>query len=308
MKKVVKVINVIEEFLYKIFVVFSKGFFFYLSLLAGLLSKLFPLSLFKNLKGYFHRKQDDAGAFLLIVVIFLLGINVYIRFYSGNNNLTHVSSNTMNNDLVETEVAELDETELNLYKRYSKLDINSISIKKLRKTNEAIVSWLTVDGTNINYPIVKGNDNSFYLNHDINRNLKFSGWTFMDYRNSIDMGDDNTIFYGHNLANKTAFGSLENLFTEEWVKNSNHYIVVLTEEGKFVYEVFSVYTIDPEVYYLQNNFSDKESYKQFLNTLKSRSKFDFKLDLDDDDKIITLSTCTSDNQNRNVVHAKLIKK
>ncbi len=308
MKKVVKVINVIEEFLYKIFVVFSKGFFFYLSLLAGLLSKLFPLSLFKNLKGYFHRKQDDAGAFLLIVVIFLLGINVYIRFYSGNNNLTHVSSNTMNNDLVETKVAELDETELNLYKRYSKLDINSISIKKLRKTNEAIVSWLTVDGTNINYPIVKGNDNSFYLNHDINRNLKFSGWTFMDYRNSIDMGDDNTIFYGHNLANKTAFGSLENLFTEEWVKNSNHYIVVLTEEGKFVYEVFSVYTIDPEVYYLQNNFSDKESYKQFLNTLKSRSKFDFKLDLDDDDKIITLSTCTSDNQNRNVVHAKLIKK
>lgn len=308
MKTVVKVINVIEEFLYKVFVVFSKGFFFYLSLLAGLLSKLFPLSVFKNLKGYFHRKQDDAGAFLLIVVIFLLGINVYIRFYSGNNNVTHVSSNTMDNNLVGTEVAELDETELNLYKRYSKLDINSISIKKLRKTNEAIVSWLTVDGTNINYPIVKGNDNSFYLNHDINRNLKFSGWTFMDYRNSINMDDDNTIFYGHNLANKTAFGSLENLFTEDWVKNSNHYIVVLSEEGKFVYEVFSVYTIDPEVYYLQNNFSDKESYIAFLNTLKSRSKFDFKLNLTSDDKIITLSTCTSDNQNRNVVHAKLITK
>lgn len=308
MKAVVKVINVIEEFLYKVFVVFSKGFFFYLSLLAGLLSKLFPLSVFKNLKGYFHRKQDDAGAFLLIVVIFLLGINVYIRFYSGNNNVTHVSSNTMDNNLVGTEVAELDETELNLYKRYSKLDINSISIKKLRKTNEAIVSWLTVDGTNINYPIVKGNDNSFYLNHDINRNLKLSGWTFMDYRNSINMDDDNTIFYGHNLANKTAFGSLENLFTEDWVKNSNHYIVVLSEEGKFVYEVFSVYTIDPEVYYLQNNFSDKESYIAFLNTLKSRSKFDFKLNLTSDDKIITLSTCTSDNQNRNVVHAKLITK
>ena len=212
MKTVVKVINVIEEFLYKVFVVFSKGFFFYLSLLAGLLSKLFPLSVFKNLKGYFHRKQDDAGAFLLIVVIFLLGINVYIRFYSGNNNVTHVSSNTMDNNLVGTEVAELDETELNLYKRYSKLDINSISIKKLRKTNEAIVSWLTVDGTNINYPIVKGNDNSFYLNHDINRNLKFSGWTFMDYRNSINMDDDNTIFYGHNLANKTAFLKRVNLY------------------------------------------------------------------------------------------------
>ena len=72
--------------------------------------------------------------------------------------------------------------------------------------------------------------------------------------------------------------------------------------------MFSVYTIDPEVYYLQNNFSDKESYIAFLNTLKSRSKFDFKLNLTSDDKIITLSTCTSDNQNRNVVHAKLITK
>ena len=308
MKTVVKVINIIEEFLYKIFVVFSKGFFFYLSLLAGLLGKIFPLSTFKNLKEYFHRKQDDASAFLLIVVVFLLGVNIYIRFYSGTDNLTHVSSNTMNNQLVETEVAELDETELNLYKRYAKLDINSISIKKLRKTNESIVSWITVDGTNINYPIVKGNDNSFYLNHDINRNLKFSGWTFMDYRNAIDMSDDNTIFYGHNLANKTAFGSLTNLFTEDWFKTSNHYIVVLAEDGKFVYEVFSVYTIDPEVYYLQNNFADKEGYKAFLNTLKSRSNFDFDVDLNEDDKIITLSTCTSDNQNRNVVHAKLIKK
>ena len=308
MKTIVRVINAIEEFLYKIFVIFSKGFFFYLSLFASLLHKIFPLSAFKNLKEYFHRKQDDAAAFLFIVVVFLLGVNVYIRFYSGNNSLTHVSSNTMNNKLVETEVAELDETELNLYKRYAKLDINSISIKKLRKTNESIVSWLTVDGTNINYPIVKGNDNSFYLNHDINRNLKFSGWTFMDYRNAIDLSDDNTIFYGHNLANKTAFGSLDNLFTEEWVKNSNHYIVVLSEKGKFVYEVFSVYTIDPEVYYLQNNFGDKEGYLTFLNTLKSRSIYDFKVDLWKNDKIITLSTCTSDNRNRNVVHAKLIKK
>lgn len=307
MKKVVKIINGFEEFLYKIFVVFSKGFFFYLSLLAGLLHKIFPLSAFKNLKEYFHRKQDDAAAFLLIIVIFLLGVNIYIRFYSGNNSLIHVSSNTIDSKFVETEVAELDGTELNLYKRYSKLNINSVSIKKLRKTNESIVSWLTVDGTNINYPIVKGDDNSFYLNHDINGNLKFSGWTFMDYRNAVDLSDDNTIFYGHNLANKTAFGSLENLFKEEWVNSSNHYIVILTEEDKFIYEVFSVYTIDPEVYYLQNNFIDKEGYHQFLNTLKSRSIFDFNVDLNEKDKIITLSTCTSDNQNRNVVHAKLIK-
>lgn len=308
MKKVVNAINTIEDFLYRVFVIFSKGFFFYLSLMADMLHKIFPLSIFKNMKSFFNRKQDDAAAFLLVVIVFLLGVNIYIRFDSGNNSMTRVSSNTMNNNLVESEVGVLDETELNLYKRYSKLNINSISIKDLRKTNESIVSWISVDGTNINYPIVKGEDNSFYLNHDINKNLKLSGWTFMDYRNSIDMSDDNTIFYGHNLANKTGFGSLSNVFTEDWINNSNHYIVVLSEEGKYVYEVFSTYTIDPEVYYLQNNFNNKDSFYEFISVLKNRSTYDFDVDINRNDKIITLSTCTSDNQNRNVVHAKLIKK
>ena len=308
MKTFGKIINVIEEFLYKIFVVFSKGFFFYFSLLAGLLHKIIPLSIFQKQKEFFNKKQEDAVAFLLIVIVFLFGVNMYIRFYDGNNNVARVSLTTINNRMTETEVGVLDETELNLYKRYAKLGINSVSISELRKTNENIVSWLTVDGTNINYPIVKGSDNSFYLNHDINGNMKLSGWTFMDYRNSIDMSDDNTVFYGHNLANKTAFGSLTNVFKEDWLENSNHYIVVLTEEGKFVYEVFSIYTIDPEVYYLQNDFNNKDDFSIFVSTLKSRSNYDFGVEVGKEDKIITLSTCTDDNKNRNVVHAKLIKK
>ena len=306
MKTLGKIINVIEEFLYKIFVVFSKGFFFYFSLIAGLLYKIIPLPIFKTSKTFFTKKQEDAVAFLLLVIVFLFGVNMYIRFYDGNT-VARVSSSTINERLIESEVGRLDETELNLYKRYAKLDINSVSIKELRKTNEQIAVWLTVDGTNINYPIVKGSDNSFYLNHDINGSMKMSGWTFMDYRNSIDMTDDNTVFYGHNLANKTAFGSLINVFKQEWVQNSNHYIVILSEKEKLVYEVFSVYTIDPEIYYLQTNFEEDSDFGIFVNTLKSRSKFDFNVEVGKNDKIITLSTCTDDNKNRNVVHAKLIK-
>ena len=307
MKTLGKIINTIEEFLYRIFVVFSKGFFFYFSLLAGLLHKVFPLSIFKNMKLFFNRKQSDAAAFLLLVMFFLLGVNLYVRFYSGNNQLARVSSSTINSRLVETEVGKLDETELNLYKRYSKLDINSVSLDELRETNSEIFSWITVDGTNINYPVTHTTNNDFYLNHDVNKNLKLSGWVFMDYRNSEDFGDKNTVFYGHNLANKTAFGSLENVFKEDWLENSNHYIVTLGYVGKFVYEIFSVYTIDPEIYYLQTDFNDEDSYYKFLNTLKDRSIYDFNVNLEKTDKIITLSTCTGDNKNRNVVHAKLIQ-
>ena len=87
-----------------------------------------------------------------------------------------------------------------------------IDFNSLLGVNDQVVGWLSVDTTNINYPIVQTKNNDYYLNHDINKSLSGSGWTFMDYRNNPDMSDDNTIFYGHNLLNKTAFGSIDNIF------------------------------------------------------------------------------------------------
>ena len=157
-----------------------------------------------------------------------------------------------------------------------------------------------VDGTSINYPVVQSSDNEYYLNHNYEKYLSTEGWIFMDYRNSINMDNNNTIFYGHNLTNKTSFGSLSNVFSDDWFNNSNHYIVVLTENKKYVYEIFSYYIIEPESYYLNNNID--------YSILKNRSLRDFNVSLESNDKIITLSTCTDDNKNRRVVHAKLINK
>lgn len=291
----------IENGFNNICLILSKGFFFYFVLLSELLYKIFPLSIFEKSKLFFKRRQNDASAFLFVVFLVLIGLNVYVRFYDGNE-VKYVSKN----NVVQKKMV-LDKTELNLYKRYSKIDINSVSINKLKKTNKDIVSWITVDGTNINYPVVQAKDNNYYLSHDIEKNVKASGWVFMDYRNSFDMSDDNTIFYGHNLANKTSFGSLENVFKSDWFETSNHYIEVLSEKDRYLYEIFSVYTINPETYYLQNNFNNKDNYIEFINTIKSRSIYNFNIDVDNKDKIITLSTCTNDNKNRNVVHAKLIK-
>ena len=292
----------IENGFNNICLILSKGFFFYFVLLSELLYKIFPLSIFEKSKLFFKRRQNDASAFLFVVFLVLIGLNVYVRFYDGNE-VKYVSKN----NVVQKKMV-LDKTELNLYKRYSKIDINSVSINKLKKTNKDIVSWITVDGTNINYPVVQAKDNNYYLSHDIEKNVKASGWVFMDYRNSFDMSDDNTIFYGHNLANKTSFGSLENVFKSDWFETSNHYIEVLSEKDRYLYEIFSIYTINPEVYYLQNNFNNKNNYIEFINTIKSRSIYNFNIKVDNKDKIITLSTCTNDNKNRNVVHAKLISK
>ena len=174
------------------------------------------------------------------------------------------------------------------------------------KVNKEIVSWISVDSTNINYPIVKSDDNEFYLNHNINKSYDSSGWIFMDYRNNSDLSDFNTIFYGHNLINKTSFGSVSNMFTDKWFETSNHNIVVANKNGKYTYKIFSVYYSEPDSSNLQTNYDNKIEYLDFLNMLKEKSKFNFSEELNENDRIITLSTCTDDNKGRRVVHAKLI--
>ena len=129
----------------------------------------------------------------------------------------------------------------------------------------------------------------------------------MDYRNSSIMDNKNTVIYGHNLINKTAFGSLSSLFTDKWFNNSNHKIIIYTLDGNYTFEIFSVYYKEPESYYLNTNFSSDNDYLFFLKSLKSRSIYDFNVELNSEDKIITLSTCTDNNKGRKVVHAKLIR-
>lgn len=300
---------------YYICLVFSKGFFFYFYLLFLLFEKVFRLKVFSRGKNFFKNKQGDPVSFLMLVLIFFVGVFLYTYLYVDKTEIKYVDDSILEKseeEVAEETIASDKETytdnEINLYRKYGKMDINSIRISDLKKTNSDVVAWIMVDGTNVNYPIVQTSDNDFYLNHDIMKNLKGSGWTFMDFRNSIDMSDSNTIFYGHNLLNKTAFGSLSNVFTDDWFQNSNHYIVVVTELGKYIYQVFSCYYIDPEVYYLQTNFIRESDYQEFLEKLSSRSNYDFSVSVTTNDKIITLSTCTDDNKGRKVVHAKLIKK
>ena len=252
----------------------------------------------------------------MLVLVLFIGIFLHTYLYVDNTEIKYVDEEILKDETEEATVQEktiesdketYTSNEINLYRKFGKMNINSISFDELRSEHDNIVAWIMVDGTNVNYPIVQTTDNDFYLNHDITKQPKGSGWTFMDYRNSVNLDDSNTIFYGHNLLNKTAFGSLSNVFTDKWFQNSNHYIVVRTPNEKHVYQVFSCYYIDPEVYYLQTNFYNNNDYQVFLDTLKGRSNYNFGLDVTSSDKIITLSTCTDDNKGRKVIHAKMIE-
>ncbi len=193
------------------------------------------------------------------------------------------------------------------YFKYIHTPLISVDFTKLKEKNPNTKGWIQVAGTNVNYPFVQAKDNDYYLSHSFDNSYNTMGWVYMDYRNTIDAKDKNTILYAHGLYNNTMFGSLKQVIEPNWYTNTeNHVIKISTEKENSLWQVFSVYTIQPESFYLSTDFQDEKSYEAFLITLKSRSVYDFKNIVSLNDRILTLSSCYNDDL-RVVVHAKLIK-
>lgn len=194
----------------------------------------------------------------------------------------------------------------NDYWDYMNVPFIDVKFNDLLAKNPDTVGWIKVDGTKVNYPVVQYEDNDYYLNHAFNKSSNAGGWIFADYRVNFEDFEKNTIIYGHNMNNKTMFGSVPSMLYNSYLKNSeNYYIKISTPTSNTVWKVFSIYTIEPEVYYLKTNFKT-EPYDKFLNTIKSRSIYDFGIDVSTDDKILTLSTCDNTGTKRIAVHAKMI--
>ena len=188
----------------------------------------------------------------------------------------------------------------NEYKEEYTIDFN-----KLKEQNKETVAWIKVNNTNIEYPVVKANNNNFYLNHSFDKSENLAGWIFADYRNKFDNTDKNIIIYGHNMRDGSMFGSLKNILNSDWYENEeNTNITLYTENEKCIYKVFSIYKIESEDYYIKTEFSNDNEFEQFVNTIKNRSIKKFDIDVSKEDNILTLSTCANNNRYRIVLHAK----
>lgn len=192
------------------------------------------------------------------------------------------------------------------YWYYMSMSMLDVDFNVLKAKNSDTAGWIRVNGTNINYPYVHYTDNSYYLKHSFDGSYNSAGWVFLDYRNDPDSYGRNNILYAHGRLDNTMFGSMKRLVTPSWYNNSNNYVIKTSTEGhNALWQVFSVYTILPESYYIKTRFDD-ESFATFLNTVTSRSVHDFGVVPTIEDKILTLSSCYDDTR-RVVLHAKLIK-
>ena len=181
-----------------------------------------------------------------------------------------------------------------------------VDFAKLKEKNPDTIAYIKVNNTRISYVVVKGSDNSFYLDHNFNKEYNIAGWVFADYKNKFDDTDKNIVLYAHNTNDGSMFGTLKDTLTKTWQENKiNRDILLITEKGKNIYRVFSTYTIKAEDYYIKTDIQDSD-FSEFVETLKKRSNYDYKEDLTDTNAILTLSSCVPGGVDRVVLHARLV--
>ena len=220
----------------------------------------------------------------------------------NESNSTNVTFIGVNN------ILKKDKNKTNIYWSYINMKLIDVNLDELLNKNEDTKGWIKVEGTNINYPFVQYKDNGYYLNHSFDKKVNDAGWVFLDYRNDINNLSKNNIIYGHARLNKTMFGTLKNVLTKDWYNNKNNHVIKLsTAKENTLWQIFSVYSIKTENYYITTDFNNDDEFNIFIDTITKRSKYKFDSIVSTNDTILTLSTCHNKNE-KIVVHAKLIKK
>lgn len=181
----------------------------------------------------------------------------------------------------------------------------AIDLDALREVNPDVIGWILIPDTVINYPLLQGEDNEYYLKHTWEGKKNAVGSIFLEYRNEPDFEDYNTIIYGHNMNNGSMFASLRKYAGEKYF-TQHPYVYLVTDAGIFRYDVFSSYkaAVDSVTYGL--SFRQEETKAEFLINALENSQFDAGIIPEAQDRILTLSTCSGAGySSRWVVHARL---
>jgi len=166
--------------------------------------------------------------------------------------------------------------------------------KRLTDVNPDMFCWIKVQHTSIDYPVVQAADNDFYLKRDFNKLYSPSGAIFADYRNKKNILDNrHVVIYGHNMLDNNMFQPLISAYEKNEENFKTGIIELITPDGMYYYEIFSVGEENPYSGYIQTHFKSDEEYVKFLQTIKGRSNFQKNIELDADSKILTLSTCVN---------------
>lgn len=256
-----------------------------------------------------QKKKKKSDVLLTIALIAAIAVFCYAAF-----NLYHIYTEYRKgtdeyNQIEEMAVTERDADSAEVAGPNAQLKPPiEVDFDKLKSVNEDVVGWIYVDALpDISYPIVKGKDNQTYLHQTYEKNYNFAGTIFVDYENSGDFSDCNTLVYGHNMKNGSMFGHLKKFREDDKLYKQDKYFWILTPERNYRYEIISAYTtgVNSDTYTLFKG--PGEEFEKYLETIKGYSEIKTDdTDLTIKDRIVTLSTCTGNESTRFVVQGKRV--
>ena len=185
-----------------------------------------------------------------------------------------------------------------------------VDFVELKKQNPDIYAWINIPGTSVDYPVLRReDDNSYYLNHTVDEKKSIYGSIYTENYNDTDFADFNTVIYGHNMKNGTMFGTLKK-YRDKAFFEQNQYINIYMPGRIMKYQIFAAYVWDNRHILLSLDFSNediREAYiDMILSTRKMNANINSGLPVTKDDRIITLSTCTGNDEERYLVQGVLI--
>ena len=261
----------------------------------------------KKKKKAGHVIGDIFSAFILIAALAVMAVagyklyDIFSEYKAGTDEYASIADTVVTErDAEEEEIEKLDPATGETVKHWTapiEIDFN-----ELKSINDDVVGWIYMEALpEINYPIVHGEDNDYYLHRTYKKEDNFAGTIFIDSSNSPDFSDQNTIVYGHNMKNGSMFGKLKYYQKQETIDKSK-YFWILTPEEDYKYEIFAVYVanVSGDTYTLIKGPGQETI--DYGNAMQNKSLLDLeKRDFIETDKIVTLSTCTGNTSTRFVV-------
>ena len=177
-----------------------------------------------------------------------------------------------------------------------------IDFAGLKEINDDCVAWIYIEDTVINYPIVQGSDNTYYLKHLIDGKWNSSGSIFLDSRVSGNMSDRHSIIYGHHMKNGTMFSELTK-YKEQDYFDAHPTGYLITPERIYQIEFFAGYVANVKSASWELSFASDEDYEKWIQEAKKQSWFTSDVNPAVTDQVLTLSTCSYEFDNaRYVLH------
>ena len=236
----------------------------------------------------------------ILVSLIIISIIYILKYIFTNISLKkEIIEETNLLNTIEIDESKLENVEENKEREEPKETEKVLKVKELRKENQDIVGWLEIENTNINYPVLQGKDNEYYMSHNYKKQKSKNGAIFLDKDYDWNIKSNNLLIYGHNLNNGTMFQELLKYEKESFYKE--HQIInFITEKEEANYEIISViktrvyYKNEKNVfrYYFFINPKSEKEYNEFITNAKKESLYETNKTANYGDELITLSTCS----------------